>query len=734
MLSGGGAKGLAHIGVLKVLEEEGIRPDLITGTSMGSLVGGLYACGYSAGQIEDLVLGIRWDDLLTNKLPLDRIAIEEKPYYGRFLVELPFDGLKMKLPSGLIRGQKLDEIFRRQTLPYHGTTSFDSLPIPFACIATDVGHGKEMVLRSGLFPNAMRASMSIPTAFTPLIWDSLLLVDGGAMRNFPVSDARDMGATLVIGVSVGDGLVPAADLHSAVDILTQAAMFRSLLDDPRQASLCDVYLRPDLTGYGTASFYEEAVPVLIQRGYDIADQHRNEIRALAARLPASRQHLPPPAGIHPPDSLRIDRVVVETDRPAAAKLIEGRLRNKGGITVKDLEQRIDLLYGTLNFDLINYRVDPSQGDSALVVKAVVAPQERLGISLNFDNFNQASAGILMVSRDRILRGSRLLAEAYIGRYPSAEASLLQYAGPSRRMAVIAGGYYGRGPFYLREPGTNDLSAEMRFDRYGGYLRFQSASSITHAYGAEIGRELCLLKPRVGDEVRYAGEDTVTIDLTFLDRVRSHRWVTRAFVSLNSTERPIYPRQGWKLSAMLGYFWDSLSELRFTDDVPPGSGLSGSEEVRLNTYDDFQRVYLHAEGLIPWGGRLSVMTSGDLTLGSERDMAPGDLLLVGGMKTNGRESVPFWGLSEYQETIAEFAILRAGLQWEPVKDLFAQAQVNGLFSRLREDPVLLVNGKTELFGGGATLGLRTGSGVIQVGVAGNLDSDEALGFFNFGFRL
>lgn len=184
VLSGGGAKGFAHIGVLEVLEEEGIRPDLITGTSMGSVVGGLYACGYSAKQIEKLVLSVQWDDVLTNKIPLDRIAMEEKPYYGRFLVELPFDGLKPKVPTGVIRGQKIDELLRRYTLPFQGTTDFDSLPIPFACVATDVSRGKAILQRHGSLPDAIRASMAIPTVFTPLAQDSMLLVDGGTLRNF----------------------------------------------------------------------------------------------------------------------------------------------------------------------------------------------------------------------------------------------------------------------------------------------------------------------------------------------------------------------------------------------------------------------------------------------------------------------------------------------------------------------------------------------------------------------
>ncbi len=733
VLSGGGAKGLAHIGVLKVLEEEGIRPEVITGTSMGALIGGLYACGYSAGQIEEMVLGIHWGDLLTNKLPLDRIAMEEKPYYGRFLLELPFNGIRPQLPSGLIRGQKIDELLRRQTLPWHGTTSFDSLPIPFACIATDVGNGRAVVMRTGLLPDAMRASMSIPTAFTPLVLENQLLVDGGAMRNFPASDAQAMGATLVIGVSVGDGLMPAKDLRNAVDILTQATMFKSLLEDPDQAARCAVLLRPDISGYGTTSFSEEAVPVLIQRGYDEADRHRGQLRALGAKLPAARQHLAPPRGVVLPDSFRVDCVVVDADRQSTVPLIEGRLSNKGGMTVKDLEQRIDLLYGSLHFDLITYHMDPEPGDSVLVVKALTAPQERLGISLNYDNFNQASAGVLLVSRDRLLKSSRAVLEAYVSRYPSVEAGWMKYAGPSRRLALTAGGHYARGPFYLRRPGTDELSAELLYDRYGGHLRVQTASSVTSLFGSEIAREYMLLKPRLGDDVLYVAEDTVRIELSNVERVRSARWAARIFFQFNSTERPIYPRRGWKITAMAGHYWDAFTTTEFNDQAPAEQGYAGAT-VRLNDYTDFQRAYVHAEGLLPLGKRWSAMLSGDATMGTERIVAPGDMLLVGGMKANGRESFPFWGLSEYQETLPEFAILRAGMQWELARDVFWQVQANGLFSSWRPDPVLLVNGRTALYGAGSTLGLRTGLGILQLGVAGNADLDEVLGYFNFGFRL
>ncbi len=738
VLSGGGAKGFAHIGVLKVMEEEGIRPDLITGTSMGSVIGGLYACGYSAAQLERIVLAIHWEDVLTNKIPLDRIAIEEKPYYGRFLVELPFDGLTPQLPSGLIRGQKIDELLRRVTLPYHGTTDFDSLPIPFACVATDVGRGRAVLQRKGLLADALRASMSIPTVFSPPTEDTLMLVDGGTLRNFPVTDAKAMGADLVIGVQVGDGLLPSEKLLSGVDILMQASMFISLLEDPHQKELCDVYLRPDLTGYGTASFTQEAAAVLIQRGYDVADQHREQIRAVAAKLPATRRNMPPPAGLALPDSIRVDRLVVTTDRRGNAPLIKGRLSNTGHLAVKDLEAQIDLLYGTLNYDLINYRLDMSQGDSVLAVKAASAPNEKLGVSLNFDNFNQASVGLMMISRDRLMEGSRLMGEAYISRYPQVEVNFLKYVGQRRRFASLLGGYYSRTPFYFKDI-DNEVAATLRLGRFGGYFRTQTASSDRQTHGVDLSWEHTYETPTVGGLVEVPFADTsVVIDLGSIDRFRSERWVARFFTQFDNTDRPIYPRKGWRVIGSVGQYWGVNATYRLTEgflqQVSPEVADQLEGDIRVNGYDQFQRLMVQAHTIQHVTGMFSILAAGAVSLSSERELTAGDVLLVGGMKANGRESIAFWGLNEYDEQLAEFAMVRAGWQLELRKDLFWQVQGNGLFTALRPGFEVLDNGDDLLWAAGSTLGIRTALGVVQVGAANNLTSGAWLGYFNFGFRL
>ena len=198
-LSGGGAKGFAHIGVLKVLESAGVPIDCISGTSMGSIVGALYAIGYSVDEIEAIALESDWEDIFSDAITRRDRPIEQKLVEDRYLLSLPLVGTKIGLPRGLIAGQKVSALLDRLTLPVHGQTSFRELPIPFSCVATDIVTGEAVVLDSGFLPEAIRASMAIPSAFTPVEIDGRLLVDGMLVRNFPVQDVIDLGADLVVG-------------------------------------------------------------------------------------------------------------------------------------------------------------------------------------------------------------------------------------------------------------------------------------------------------------------------------------------------------------------------------------------------------------------------------------------------------------------------------------------------------------------------------------------------------
>ncbi|MBN2172813.1 MAG: patatin-like phospholipase family protein, partial [Bacteroidales bacterium] len=282
VLSGGGAKGIAHIGILKALEKEGLRPDFITGTSMGSIIGGLYSLGYTANQLDSIIRSVNWDMVLSNNVPLNLIAYEEKEYYNRYLFDFPFEDGKLKLPSGLIEGQALSELLQRFTWPANKYDSFDDFPIPFRCVATDVSTGQPIVFDSGSLAKAIRSSMAIPTAFTAVDLDNTMVVDGGVVDNFPVDIARQMGADFIIGVNVGDGLKPAKELSGMSDILFQVSMIPSLIKTDDQISQCNIYIKPDLKDNGTASFsnYSE----ILQLGDTAGERVRPEFKILAEKL------------------------------------------------------------------------------------------------------------------------------------------------------------------------------------------------------------------------------------------------------------------------------------------------------------------------------------------------------------------------------------------------------------------------------------------------------------------
>ena len=199
-LSGGGAKGFSHIGVLKVLEEAGIVPDYITGTSMGSVVGGLYAIGYPVDSLAKLAIEQDWTQVLSDDLLLQEVIFEEKQYFKNQQLELPIQDGGVKAPGGLIQGQEIEHLLARLTLPAYQIESFDDLPIPFRCMAVDLYWGEPVEFSGGPLAEAIRASMAIPSVFTPVYKDSLILIDGGVIRNFPVQELQEMGADIIIGV------------------------------------------------------------------------------------------------------------------------------------------------------------------------------------------------------------------------------------------------------------------------------------------------------------------------------------------------------------------------------------------------------------------------------------------------------------------------------------------------------------------------------------------------------
>ena len=284
VLSGGGAKGMAHIGVLKVLERAGIPVDIVTGTSMGSIIGGLYAIGYNANALDSLVRVQDWGYVISDREDLSNQSLSDRKKQNTYFINTNL-GKKDKNAGGIIKGKNLAELFQQLCVGYTDSIDFTrDLPIPFACVATNIIDNSEYDFHSGHLPQAMRASMAIPAAFSPVRIGDMVLVDGGLRNNFPADIARQMGADIIIGVTVQGPPKVAENLGGTMSIISQIVDVNCKNKYDENLAITDLHFPVDTKGFNAASFTPAAIDTLIRRGEEEAMRHWDQILALKKRI------------------------------------------------------------------------------------------------------------------------------------------------------------------------------------------------------------------------------------------------------------------------------------------------------------------------------------------------------------------------------------------------------------------------------------------------------------------
>jgi NTE family protein len=374
VLSGGGARGAAHVGVLKVLEEMRIPIAAVAGTSMGALVGGAYSSGVDPDALEQLLTSADWDALFVDAPPRDQWTMRRKDDQRQGTLDFSIgvrDG-KVKLPKGALAGQKIELFFAEIMQVSEGVEDFDALPIPFRAVATDLEDGAAKVFAKGSLPRVMRASMSVPGAFAPVEIDGRLYVDGGLVRNLPVDVARRMGVDLVIAVNLGSSYLPRDQLETVVGVLGQ--MVAILTEQNVQRSLAelhprrDLLIKPDLGDVGSTDFKRAAEAIAAgERAANAAAQRLAHLSVSPERYAAWRaQRSRPPIGGERIDAVRI--VGIERVNQA---LFEPLIAHQQGqpLDRSRLESDIQDLYGRGDFERIGYRVERRDGRNLLIVDA-----------------------------------------------------------------------------------------------------------------------------------------------------------------------------------------------------------------------------------------------------------------------------------------------------------------------------------------------------------------------------
>lgn len=413
VLSGGGAKGFAHIGVLKEIEKAGIRIDYIGGTSMGAIVGGFYAAGYTATQIEQLVQETDFLSLLQDKLPRNALPFFEKEFGEKYAITLPVKKNKIGLPRGVSKGQNVLKLFTYLLAPVDSITDFTKLPIPFFCIATDVETGEQAILEEGSLPLALRASGSFPTFLNPVEVNGALLIDGGVVNNFPAKYMKSKGVDFIIGVDVQGRLIKKEELRSLVSILNQIISFQTYEKSEEQKKYVDVYIKPQIYEFNAADFAKKKE--ILQKGDEVAVKFTEVFQKISeqqSKPKKIREELTVDTkkyGIH--------KIHVNGAKQYTRAYVLGKLNLQVGdsITYKELDKKLDFLTATSNYEKITYVLKKGTGKNELEI--TVSEQKEMAnvrLGVHYDQLYELGVLLNYNNKGLLIKNDQLSLEVALG--------------------------------------------------------------------------------------------------------------------------------------------------------------------------------------------------------------------------------------------------------------------------------------------------------------------------------
>jgi NTE family protein len=363
VLSGGGAKGLAHIGALKTIDSLGVKVDYIAGTSMGAIIGSLYASGYSGMQLDSIFNSLNFDEVINDVLPRASKTFYERENSEKYALTLPFDEFKLHLPSAISRGQNIFNLLSKLTLHVSHISDFEQLPIPFFCIATNIETGEAVMLDNGSLPQAIAASGAFPSLLQPVYIDDQMLIDGGVVNNYPIDELRAKGMDIIIGVDVQDDLADRKELETAPEILIQINNFRTINDMKVKSKKTDIYIKPDIDDFNVVSFNDGRL--IIEKGKIAANRLAGELQKITERIGyAPRMALKVPKT----DSIKIKGISVQGNKRYTRSYILGKLKLKRDekISYKDFNKGVNNLVATKNFDSFIYEFQPNEDGYNLI--------------------------------------------------------------------------------------------------------------------------------------------------------------------------------------------------------------------------------------------------------------------------------------------------------------------------------------------------------------------------------
>ena len=670
VLSGGVARGLAHIGVIRTLEEMGVPIDVVTGTSMGALVGGLYAAGFEPDSLQALASDLAWPQLFIDRVERRLLSAGSRLLDSRTVFTYPVRGQRIGLPIGAIRGESIMRLLQRLTWNVQNEHDFARLPIPFAAVATDLETGAPVVLASGSLAEAMRASISMPGIFEPVRVNGRLLVDGGFARNLPAEDAASLGAEVLVCSDVSSQLEPEEELRTMVDVVMQTVTLHLRSRSEPQRRMCDVLITPEVSGLSGASFQE--VDLWVERGRAATQAVESELRRFArdARPDGSGTSTAPL-----PDSIRVDRVEVDgVSGDRAGRVARRALALPAGARVGSVEvdEAVARLYGTNLFSRATYQVDASGADTVLRFAVTQEATDILGFGLRYDDHRHASMLFTGTMRNWLSYGSALRLDVRLGEQLQLRGAYLQAPGLVSALGHEVDAGFTRAVFDVYEAGRR--TAELRADVFGAGVAGAVALSHATVGGVRLGVE------------RVDARRT----LPPVDPVESATHLTLGALLLRNTmDHRGFPTRGVLLRARSDW----------------SHGLRGGD-------GSFAQHLLDVERIVPLG-TTTVLRARAVIGGSTGSVVPAHRrFYLGGAYPSavlGETQPPFWGLRPQESSGGSVQMFRLAVQKEVTTGVFASGGVNAG----NTFPEWEVRPEDYLVGWGASVGVSTPVGPVEV---------------------
>lgn len=398
VLSGGGAKGLAHIGVLKVLEEAGVEVSYIGGTSMGAIIGGLYASGYNANQIDSIFKVTDFDEVVSDFIPRSSKNFYEKKNDETYAISLPFNNFKIGVPNAYSKGLNIYNMLNKLTHNVRHVRDFNELPIPFLCIATNIENGQQVLLDKGYLSQAMLASATFPSLFSPVLIDDQMLIDGGVANNYPIDEVRKLGADIIVGVDVQDDLRDRNSLNNATRILIQISNLHMIEKMNKKKRQTDIYIKPDIKNYTVISFDEGSD--IIKKGEEAGRSAYEKLKAYGSNFNKEKKSIQKCAI----DTLIIHDIKINKLENYTRAYVLGKLGFKMGskITYDDLKVGIDNLNATQNFSTIGYSFEKNEEKDIFELNLIENPTKTfLRFGLHYDDLYK-SAILINFTKKKLL--------------------------------------------------------------------------------------------------------------------------------------------------------------------------------------------------------------------------------------------------------------------------------------------------------------------------------------------